>query len=111
MAVVPAIFSEKLFMALGQHPEVSAMTAIQVRLLLPSVFLQGLYDLWKRWLACQCLTFVPMVCMIVGAFAHIPLCYICVHTFDMGVSGLAVASCIKDAIFMLTIYTYARCSP
>ena len=52
-----------------------------------------------------------MVCMIIGSFVHVPLCYSCVYNFDLGVSGLAIASCIKDAVLMLIIYTYARCSP
>ena len=78
--------------------------------MLPSVLFQGLYDLTKRWLACQRLTFVPMVLMIVGTCLHIPLCYIFVHSLDMGVKGLPVASGVKDTILFMGLYLYARCS-
>ena len=79
--------------------------------MLPSILFQGLYDLSKRWLACQSLTLVPMVCMIVGTCFHIPLCFLFVDYLDMGVEGLPVASGVKDAILLLAIYFYARCSP
>jgi len=75
------------------------------------VLFQGLFDLWKRWLACQRLTFVPMICMIIGSFLHIVLCYLCLDSFGMGVIGLAVATACKDAILFATIVIYARCSP
>ena len=111
LAIVPAIFAEPIFLACGQDPDVARLTAIQVRLMLPSILFQGLYDLSKRWLACQRLSFVPMVCMIVGTVVHIPLCFLFVNGLDMGIEGLAVASGVKDTILLITIYLYARCSP
>ena len=52
-----------------------------------------------------------MVCTIVGSVAHIPLCFLFVLGLDMGVEGLAAASGVKDAILLLVVYLYARCSP
>ena len=51
-----------------------------------------------------------MVCMIIGSILHIPLCILFVHGFDNGIAGLAYASSVKDAILLLTVYLYARCS-
>ena len=79
--------------------------------MLPSILFQGLYDLSKRWLAAQRLTFVPMICMIVGSIVHIPLCLLFVKGLDLGIAGLAIASGVKDAVLLLTVFLYARCSP
>lgn len=46
------------------------------RLYLPAIFIFTQYDLWKRWLACQRITYVPMVASIVGSIANIPLIYV-----------------------------------
>ena len=40
-AVIPSIFAEEIFNGIGQDPEVSRLTAIQVRALLPAVFCYG----------------------------------------------------------------------
>ena len=45
-------------------------------LYLPAILVFTQYDLWKRWLACQRITYVPMVASIVGSFANIPLIYV-----------------------------------
>ena len=110
LAPFPAIFAENIFLACGQDPQVSRLAAIQVRLMLPSVLFQGLDDLLKRWLACQRVTIAPMICMVIGTCAYIPLCFLFVHGFDMGIEGLPVASGVKDMILLMTIYLYARCS-
>mmetsp|Transcript_29730 Transcript_29730/g.36897 ORF Transcript_29730/g.36897 Transcript_29730/m.36897 type:complete len:95 (-) Transcript_29730:834-1118(-) len=92
---------------LGQDPVVSALTAKQVQMLLPSVLFQGQFDLWKRWLACQRCTVVPMLCMVVGALLHLPLCWLFACHLQLGVKGLAISSGIKDAVLLLTVMVFS----
>ena len=77
---------------------------------MPSILFSSLYGLYKRWMACQRVTLIAMIVMIVGTFAHVIFCYIFVNVFDAGIVGLAYASTLKDLILMVTIMIYARCS-
>lgn len=52
-----------------------------------------------------------MVCMLVGTALFVPLCMLFVHGLDMGIEGLPIANGVKDAILLLTIFFYTRCSP
>ena len=81
LALVPSLFAEQLFVAIGQDPLVSERAARMVRLMLPEKFLYGQYDLRKRWLACQRVTLVPMVASIIGSILLVPLCYIFIYNF------------------------------
>ena len=86
------------------------MTLIQIRGLLPSIIFYGMYDLQKRWLSCQRITFMPMVAMFVAIFIHIILCYLFMNVFEMDIIGLAYATSIKDAVLALSVAIYCYCS-
>ena len=49
--------------------------------------------------------------MIVGSLVHIPLCILFVYGLDQGIVGLAIANGVKDAVLLLILFIYARCSP
>ena len=110
LAVVPMAFGENILLALGQDPEVAKLTQIQLYYQMPAMFFYGHYDLYKRWLACMRITFVPMVAMFVGTFLHIPLCFLLMDYFDMGIKGLGLASSIKDGVLLVTVMIYGNCS-
>ena len=77
--------------------------------MLPEKFLYGQYDLRKRWLACQRVTLVPMVASIFGSILLVPLCYIFMYSCNFGLSGLAFAAFVKEAIVLTTTVTYSYC--
>ena len=52
LAILPSFFARRLFLAIGQDPEVATMTANLVMYLLPACFFYCHYDLQKRWMAC-----------------------------------------------------------
>lgn len=111
IALIPFFFTKKILIAIGTEQEVSELSAIMVRLLLPTEFVYGQYDLRKRWLACQRITFVPMVASIISTLMHVPLCYLFVHTAGFGLHGLAFANFIKESITLMITMTYCRCRP
>lgn len=106
--MVPFFFAEKIFLAIGTDAEVSRISARLVKLLIPSEFLNGHYDLRKRWLACQRITFVPMVACIIGTLIHVPLCYFFVYTLNFGLSGLPFANFLKEAMTLSTTMLYCH---
>lgn len=91
--------------------EVSRLAGEQVRAFIPALFFSSLFDLWKRWLACQRITSVPMLCIVFASILHVPLCYLSLNSLDMGIIGLAYATTVKDALCFLSIVIYCRCSP
>ena len=88
----------------------SAFAASYMRHFLPAIFFQGQYDLLKRWLACQRITFFPMVAMFVSIVIHICNCLVLVHKFDMGINGLAIAASITNFFLLVSVFMYAYCS-
>lgn len=111
VAIVTSCYGESIFLAIGQDQELSRLTAIQIRALLPSVFFYGHYDLRKRWMACQRITVYPMVAMMIASMLYVPLCYIFFFHFDLGILGLAIATSIKDGVLLLAVMVYSRWSP
>ena len=109
-AAIAAAFSEKILVAFGQDEEVSHLTNVYVWAALPAVIFYSQYDLYKRWLACQRITFVPMVAMFIGTSLHVPFCYLYVKYFDLGLIGLGVASSSKDLIILISVMIYGNCS-
>ena len=51
-----------------------------------------------------------MVAMIVATVLHIPLCFLFINGFDMGIEGLAIARSVKDIILLATVLIYGNCS-
>ena len=79
--------------------------------MVPGTFMYGQYDLRKRWLACQRITLVPMVASILGTFVQIPLCYFFMYTLDFGITGLPLATFVKESTLLATTVAYCHCKP
>ena len=109
LALVPAIFAEDILLSIGQDAEVSRLTNIQIWAGLPAIFCYGQYDLYKRWLACMRITFVPMVAMCIATCMHLPFCLLFMNTFGLGIVGLAVASSCRDFILLVALMIYGNC--
>ena len=109
-AIMPAFFAEKILVAIGQDPQVSALAHTQIWYGLPAIFCFGQYDLYKRWLACQRITFVPLIAMIIATILHLPLSYLLAFKCGLDIRGLALASSIKDAALLSILVLYGRCS-
>lgn len=52
-----------------------------------------------------------MVAMIVATLLHVVLCYINFIVFDMGITGLAIASSTKDFVLLAITMLYGYCTP
>ena len=87
----------------------SRLTNIQIWAGLPAIFCYGQYDLYKRWLACMRITFVPMVAMCIATCMHLPFCLLFMNAFGLGIVGLAVASSCRDFILLVALMIYGNC--
>jgi len=51
-----------------------------------------------------------MYASIVAAILHVPVCFLFVYTFDMGVVGLAWATTVKEAVLLFGVVAYCMLS-
>ena len=86
-----AAYGDKFFYFITKDEELSHRAIHMIRLWLPFMFLQSQHDLWKRWLACQRVTFVPMVACLTGVLLQIPLIYLFMYEFNLGLDGIPIA--------------------
>ena len=91
IALFATFFSEACLVALGEDPEVSRLAQIQIRLCLPGALFYGWYDLLKKWLACNRITHLTMIAMLINAILYAPLCMLFAEWYEMGIEGLAIA--------------------
>ena len=108
--MVPLFFGERILLALGQDPDVARWTQVLLYYKIPSMLIYGQFDLYKRWLACMRITFVPMIAMIVAVTLHLPFCFLFVNYFDMSIEGLVLADLLKNSGLLLTVTIYGSCS-
>ena len=111
LALSAGIFGEKILNALGQEPEVTAVSIDIIRIMLIAVFLWGHYDLRKRWLSCQRITFVPMIASFIATAVLVPACYIFMYTCNLGIKGIAVAAVVKEFTALAITVVYCYCKP
>ena len=52
-----------------------------------------------------------MVAAIIVSILHVPMCFLFVKGFDMGVIGLAWATTVKEAILLLVVVIYSKLTP
>ena len=109
-AILPSMFAEQIFLALKQDPEVSRLTQTQILVTLPSVFFYAQFDLYKKWLACQRITFVPLIAILIATSLHVPFCLLFVNYFNLDIFGLGLASSCKDLVLLSSVMIYGSCS-
>ena len=110
LALLQVFIVEDFFLLTGQDEEVASLAASQFFYLIPGMFSIGQFDLLKRWLACQRMTFAPMVVMLICCVLHVPLALLLVHTLEMDILGLAVASSISYFLMVASLTLYCTCS-
>lgn len=51
-----------------------------------------------------------MIAMLVGTCLHVPLCFLFIKYFELGIVGLPIASSCKDFLILSTVMIYGNCS-
>ena len=111
LSIVPAFLGETIFFAICKDADVSQRAQTMLRLLLPHIYLNCVNGLWKTWLACQRVTFVPMVSSLVGTFLLVPIIYCCVYILGFGLNGIPLSLFIQSTIVLSTTVIYSFCKP
>ena len=86
------------------------MAAIYLRVSLVATMMDGLFDLWKRWLACQRLTKLPMIANMITTLLMAPILYFYMFTMGYGLIGSAYAWVTKSFLTFAAVVIYCKCS-
>lgn len=109
--IVPLLFCESAFIAMGQDPYISQQAAIYVKICLPGIMCYNYGNCLSRYCSGQRETRVGMYSNIFGTLAHIAIVYwLCIHLkYEM--FGVAVASSIHFLVRLLVFVVFIYFSP
>lgn len=107
--VIICCFARPILRGLGQDPLVVEEAYGYIIICLPGVWLQGLFDLKKRFLNCMTISWIPMLAMIGATVLHVLWCFLFVTWMDMSVIGLGLATSLTYLLMLVMITQYAQC--
>ncbi|KAD6119583.1 hypothetical protein R6Q59_025575 [Mikania micrantha] len=92
----------------GQDNEISTVAQTYIFFSIPDLFVLSLLHPLRVYLRTQNITLPLTCCSLVSILMHIPLNFLLVGYFKLGVSGVAVVSVITNLnlLFLLTIVVY-----
>ena len=102
-------FSESILLSLGQDASVARYAHEYIVPMIPAMYFLGLFDLGRRFLTCLQYSQAPMVAQVISSVLHIVLCVFCVTRWDMGVSGLGLATMVTYFFMFLFTTIYSHC--
>lgn len=111
LALLNAFYAESILLAIGQNSHVASLTARQLRALLPAIYIFCSLELLKRWLGCLRETQVPLYAITISCVLHQPICIILLFSFELGVTGLAIALLITNLITLAIVLTFIWKTP
>ena len=88
------LFSESILVGIGQDADTAKISQYYIYWLIPCTFFRGCVNLLKQFLNCCNLSYIPMVATIIANVMH--LGWLCLFSlvFDMGITGIALATLI-----------------
>ncbi|WCJ33248.1 MATE efflux family protein [Euphorbia peplus] len=94
---------EKLLILMGQNPTISHEAAKFIRLLIPALFANAIFQPLTRYFQTQSLTKAMLISSLVSLSLHIPICWVLVFKSGLGNLGGALAISISNwlnAVFL-----------
>lgn len=102
------IYTEQILVLLHQEPEISRISAVYMKFLIPGLFAYGLLQNILRFLQTQSVVMPLVFFSAIPMFIHIPIAYGLVHGTRLGFNGAPLAasislwmSCLILAIYVL----------
>jgi MATE family multidrug resistance protein len=105
------LFSEKILIAIGQDPSTAAVSQYYIYWLIPCTFFRGCVNLLKQFLNCCNLSYIPMISTIISNVLHLGWLCLFMIVFDMGISGIGLATLITFTTQASAMLIYANMVP
>ncbi|AEC05799.1 unnamed protein product [Arabidopsis thaliana] len=103
-------YMDKLFVSLGQDPDISKVAGSYAVCLIPALLAQAVQQPLTRFLQTQGLVLPLLYCAITTLLFHIPVCLILVYAFGLGSNGAALAIGLSYWFNVLILALYVRFS-
>jgi len=93
---------------MGQDPVVSEITQSYIRLMIPGIFFNCIFESFAIFFTAMEKSIVPMTIQMLVIPIHFTICYIFVQELHFGMQGAALASNISFLISFLLIFMYMQ---
>lgn len=103
------LFTKELLLLLGQDIATAESSRLYIYTLLPGMFAMTQFETVRRYLQAMKIFYVTMYIQAATMVLHCVWSYLFVFTFDLGVSGASIATCItywSNLIFITLYVTY-----
>ncbi|CAH2052478.1 unnamed protein product [Thlaspi arvense] len=104
------IYIEKLFVSLGQDPDISRVAGSYAFWLIPALFGQAVAIPLTRFLQTQGLVLPLLYTAVTTLLFHIPVCWTLVSVVGLGSNGAALAISLSFWFYALILACYVRFS-
>eukprot|EP01116_Phalansterium_solitarium_P008690 TRINITY_DN22645_c0_g1_i1.p1 TRINITY_DN22645_c0_g1~~TRINITY_DN22645_c0_g1_i1.p1 ORF type:complete len:547 (-),score=142.41 TRINITY_DN22645_c0_g1_i1:125-1765(-) len=99
-------FAEHVLLLFGQVPELAAMSAAYIRIMLPGLPFVLFYRLGLRYLNNQRIIFPSMVSGVCGFTSNVLLNYIFILVLDLRLTGAAVSNLLVFVLQPICLFSY-----
>ncbi|KAL3725980.1 hypothetical protein ACJRO7_030944 [Eucalyptus globulus] len=107
------LYVKPILLLCGQDPKIVTVATVYLTYVIPDLFFQSLINPLRIYLRSQNITVPLMLSAGFGLILHVPVNYLLVHHYKLGVKGIAIAVSITDliilAVLVLCIYFSRTC--
>jgi MATE family multidrug resistance protein len=103
-------FTENILLLVGMNPSICHMAGSFTRALVPSYFLLVQIESTKKYLQVQTYFYQPMIINLVASLLHPIWCVLLIPVFENKLIGIAHAKNISNALTLILMVTYIKCS-
>ncbi|CAI2363767.1 unnamed protein product [Moneuplotes crassus] len=104
--VIILLFTKEILILLGQEEDAANYGRTYVLILLPGMFAMTQFETVRRYLQGMEIFSLSMWIQCVTMVIHIVMCYLLVFTYEFGVAGASIATCITFWLNLLIITGY-----
>lgn len=107
--LIPTLFIDQIYEAIGQDPEVAAYGATYVHIIMPFLFLDLINWAFIMFLNSQRIMIVTLLSTASGAILHLACIGLFYFYLDWGYEGICWATAMVFVGRFLAVQTYMRC--
>jgi len=100
--------AEKVLKLMGVEDEIAAMSLKYIMCLIPGMWPNLMFEIIKRYLQCQRITWPPTVTVMIVAAVHLVISYLFVMRLDFGFLGAAYATSISNWLLFIVSLSIVR---
>jgi len=89
---------------LGQNSKAAEECQIYLRMILPALYMDCIFDSFEVFLTAMEKSYLPMMIQIVSIPLHIFWCYLFTQEQQLGITGIAIAQMLTSTLRVAILY-------